>query len=40
MLVLLFHYTWKAPEIYPAAHPVGIGLSWGGFGVELFFAAS
>jgi peptidoglycan/LPS O-acetylase OafA/YrhL len=37
---MLFHYTWQARGVFPAAHPIAYGLFWGGYGVELFFAIS
>lgn len=40
VMVLLFHYTWQSAYAYPAAVPVSHGLSWGGYGVQLFFAIS
>lgn len=40
MLVLLFHYTWHAPKVVPELETIPLGLSWGTYGVELFFAIS
>jgi peptidoglycan/LPS O-acetylase OafA/YrhL len=39
-IVLLFHFTWRSPAVLPAAHPIAYGLSWGHYGVQLFFAIS
>ena len=40
LIVVLFHYTWKMPDIMPAARTIGWGLAWGAYGVHLFFAIS
>jgi len=40
MLVLLFHYTARSEAVLPAARHIGHGLSWGHYGVQLFFAIS
>lgn len=40
LIVVGFHYTYKAGEILPAAQTVPWHLSWGHFGVQLFFAIS
>ena len=40
LVVVLFHYTWQAGNIYPAAKTVTHGLAWGHYGVQLFFAIS
>lgn len=40
MLVLLFHYTAHSEAVLPAARHIAYGLSWGHYGVQLFFAIS
>ncbi|MBV1687216.1 acyltransferase [Novosphingobium sp. G106] len=40
MLVLLFHYTAHSEAVLPAARHIAHGLSWGHYGVQLFFAIS
>ena len=40
VMVLLFHYTWQAPHVVPEVCTVAHGVSWGSYGVELFFAIS
>jgi peptidoglycan/LPS O-acetylase OafA/YrhL len=38
--VLLFHYTWRVHRQMAGVPAIGIGLSWGSYGVHLFFAIS
>jgi peptidoglycan/LPS O-acetylase OafA/YrhL len=40
ILVLLFHYTWRGSAVVPELQLIPWGLSWGHYGVELFFAIS
>ncbi|MDE2403386.1 MAG: acyltransferase [Sphingomonadales bacterium] len=40
LMVVLFHTTFRAPQLLPGAIPVAHGLSWGHYGVQLFFAIS
>jgi peptidoglycan/LPS O-acetylase OafA/YrhL len=40
MLVLLFHYTAHSEAVLPAARHIEHGLTWGHYGVQLFFAIS
>ncbi|HEX8058623.1 MAG TPA: acyltransferase [Novosphingobium sp.] len=40
MLVLLFHYTAHSEAVLPAARHIAYGVSWGHYGVQLFFAIS
>ncbi len=40
MVVVLFHYTWQMKNILPHTQVPAFGLSWGHYGVELFFAIS
>jgi len=39
-IVLLFHYTTHSEAVLPDVHPIAYGVSWGGYGVHLFFAIS
>jgi peptidoglycan/LPS O-acetylase OafA/YrhL len=39
-IVVLYHLTWRGVEVLPAAQTISHGISWGHFGVELFFAIS
>lgn len=38
--VLLFHYTWQGVHVLPGIRLVPMGVAWGHYGVELFFAIS
>lgn len=40
LLVLLFHYTARFPDFYPEALPPAFSLTFGYFGVHLFFLIS
>ena len=40
LLVLLFHYTAKFPDFYPAALPPAFSFALGYYGVHLFFLIS
>src|SRR5947208_2292947 len=40
VMVVIFHYTWRSEKVLPGANGFTHGLSWGYFGVELFFAIS
>jgi peptidoglycan/LPS O-acetylase OafA/YrhL len=40
VLVMLFHYTWQGVHVLPQIKLIPWGLSWGHYGVELFFAIS
>lgn len=40
VLVVLFHYTIKAPDILPGVATIPVHVSWGAYGVHLFFAIS
>lgn len=40
MVVVLFHYTSRAPLVLPGIVTVPVHLEWGKYGVELFFAIS
>ena len=40
LVVVLFHYTWRAPQVLPAVQAIPWGLEWGRFGVHLFFSIS
>jgi len=40
LIVVAFHYTYKAPEILPSVQTIAWHASWGHFGVQLFFAIS
>lgn len=39
-VVVLFHYTWRAPLEMPSIETIPWGIAWGQYGVELFFAIS
>jgi peptidoglycan/LPS O-acetylase OafA/YrhL len=39
-IVVLFHYTWQGVNVLPEVTLIPWGLSWGHYGVELFFAIS
>ncbi|MBV1917364.1 MAG: acyltransferase [Sphingomonadaceae bacterium] len=38
--VMLFHYTVQAPNVLPHVQTISVGVPWGSYGVELFFAIS
>lgn len=40
VLVVLFHYTVQAPRILDRIEAVPLNLSWGAYGVQMFFAIS
>jgi peptidoglycan/LPS O-acetylase OafA/YrhL len=40
IIVVLFHYTWHGDSVVPALRLIPWGVSWGGYGVALFFAIS
>ena len=40
LIVLLFHFTWRAPYVMAGVKTIPYGLAWGHYGVELFFAIS
>ena len=40
LVVVLFHYTWRAPQMLPSAQAIPWGLEWGKYGVHLFFSIS
>ncbi len=40
VIVMLFHFTSQAPNVLPQVEVVSHGLSWGFYGVQLFFAIS
>ena len=39
-MVVLFHYSWQGVNVLPTMTTIPWGLSWGHYGVELFFAIS
>ncbi len=40
VMVMLFHYTWHGSAVLPELKLIPHGVSWGGYGVALFFAIS
>ena len=40
LIVVLFHYTWRAHNKLSDLQTIPYGLAWGHYGVELFFAIS
>lgn len=40
VMVMLFHFTSRAPHVLPQVESVPYGLTWGFYGVQLFFAIS